>query len=79
MTTCIIAVAQIIGALLFILIPAVFVLMIVRMFLRRRDQQRLSRDEVAQLRNLCEVLQRMEDRIANLETILMHRDKTGGS
>ena len=71
-TTGVLAVAPFLFALLVILIPVVFVLIIVRMVLNRRDQQRLTREEAAQLQNLHEAFQRMEERISNLETILMH-------
>ena len=58
--------------------PIVMVLFIVRALLARRDSQQLNRDEKAQLVRLDESLASMEDRIANLETILMRADRPDG-
>jgi phage shock protein B len=58
-------------ALVVLAAPFVLAYLIIRMLLQRRDAQMLSRDEQAQLRRLMESMQRMEDRIGNLETILI--------
>jgi phage shock protein B len=62
-----------------ILIPVFLIFAVVRMLIKRRDSQMLSRDEQSQLRQLWDSLQKMEDRIANLETILMHGGRPGVS
>lgn len=45
---------------------------IVRMLLSRRDTQILTSEERMQLQRLESLLDRMEERISNLETILMN-------
>ncbi|MCX7719166.1 MAG: hypothetical protein N2111_12315 [Candidatus Sumerlaeaceae bacterium] len=45
---------------------------IVRMLLSRRDSQMLTSEERMQLQRLEKLLDRMEERISNLETILMN-------
>lgn len=51
--------------------PFAFAFLIFKMLIQRRDAQMLNRDDQARMRQLMDSMQRMEDRIANLETILM--------
>jgi phage shock protein B len=67
--------AIIVTFLLPVVIVAILVggaISIVRMLLARRDAQMLTRDERAELQRLEALLGRMDERISNLETILMH-------
>ncbi len=41
----------------------------------RQESATLSREEAGQMRRMDEALERMEARIANLETILVHKEK----
>lgn len=50
------------------------IVLIVRGAQRRRDDQRLSQDEEIQFRQMMGALDKMEQRIANLETILMRQN-----
>ena len=56
--------------------PCVLVFLILRALLSRRDSQQLTRDERMQLVKLGDILARMEDRVGNLETILMRADRS---
>lgn len=61
--------------LLSVLVLAILVggaVAIVRMLLSRRDSQMLTSEERMQLQRLMRLLDRMEERISNLETILMN-------
>lgn len=65
-------------AFLFALVTVFVVLvvgavLVIRAFLRRDEPRRLHEDEEMQLRRLMESLGRMEERIVNLETILLER------
>lgn len=64
------------GLLFGIGLPLLVVVLIARMVTQRRAEQRLSQDEEARFRQMWDSLGRMEDRIANLETILMSREKS---
>lgn len=55
-------------AMLAVVVGAVF---IARMLLRRRDSQNLNREERERLAQAEGLLGRMEQRLSNLETILM--------
>lgn len=50
------------------------IVLIVRGVHRHRDDRRLNQDEEIQFRQMMAVLDKMEQRIANLETILMRQD-----
>lgn len=66
--------AQIILSLLVVvatIAPFALAFLIFRTLIQRRDAQMLNRDDQARMRQLMDSMQRMEDRIANLETILM--------
>jgi len=52
---------------------AFLVSVVVRAIGRRSGELKLSRDEEAQFQQLWGMAQRMEERLANLETILMSR------
>jgi phage shock protein B len=57
-----------------VIIAGVVVLVtIIRALTGRRDAQRYSQEEELQFRQLMATLQKMEDRVVNLETILMQR------
>jgi phage shock protein B len=66
---------------IFMLIPVAVIAMlvigavlIVRTIVNRRDVERLSDDEQQQFRRMMDALARMEERVANLETILNQRE-----
>lgn len=55
----------------------VFVFMLIRMLLRRRDESQLGRAEQENLEHMSQLLEKMDRRISNLETLLGqggHRD-----
>ncbi len=52
---------------------AVIVFLIVKTLISRQDNVKLSRDEAEQLQYLLHSVDRMEERIANLETILQDK------
>lgn len=54
---------------------AVIVFLIVRTLISRQDNVKLSREEAEQLQYLLRSVDRMEERIANLETILQDKGK----
>ncbi len=58
-----------------IAIVGIIAVLIMRILIQRRDSQALSSEERAQLQRLSDSLQRMEDRIGNLETILMDKNR----
>lgn len=66
-------IVPIVAILVTIGLPLLLVFFVVRALINRRDQQRLSRDEREQLQRTWELLVRLEERIANLETIIMSR------
>jgi phage shock protein B len=55
------------------LFVAILVSVVVRAIGRRSGEMKLSRDEEAQFQQLWGTAEKMEDRLANLETILMSR------
>jgi phage shock protein B len=61
-----------------IILPILLIFLVARMLIRRRDAQGLNREEQARFQAMWESLQRMEDRIANLETILMEKNRPAG-
>jgi phage shock protein B len=51
-----------------------FLIVCVRLLFRRQDKVLLSRSEAQQLAKLERGLEKMEERIGNMETILLSRD-----
>jgi phage shock protein B len=68
----VITLASIIAGTLIICVPVV---MVFWMIARRRDRRMLSHQEEQLLRETFEGLRKMEDRINNLETILLESEK----
>jgi phage shock protein B len=60
---------------LFLMVPILILLVLVRHLIRRRVDLNLSRDEEAQFQQLGVMAQKLEDRMSNLETILTDRDR----
>jgi len=48
--------------------------LIVRALLGRQDRVSLTREEAEQLRRMWQAMDRMEERIANLETLLLQKE-----
>jgi phage shock protein B len=56
-------------------VPCLFAWLIIRMLVQRRDGARLSRTEQEGFQQMWAMMQKMEERIANLEAILEPRDR----
>ena len=56
-------------------VPFLFAWLIVRLLVQRRDSARLSRSEQEGFQQMWAMMQKMEERIANLEAILEPRDR----
>lgn len=72
LTVFIVTMTSIIALTTFLCLPVV---MIFWPRIRRQDSQRLSAKEEKSLRETWDDLQRMEQRIENLETILLERER----
>ena len=62
---------------LVLIIPFAIVYLIIRAFTRRRDEMKPTGEEEDRFQRMWESLEKMEERITNLETILLERDRTG--
>lgn len=72
MIMAIVMTAIIVGAVVVVLVT------IIRALTGRREVSRRSQEDELQYRQLMALLQKMEERIANLETILMQRQGAPG-
>jgi phage shock protein B len=61
--------------LMLILIPVSIIVMIFRAFGRRREEFKLTREEEDRFQRMWASLEKMEERITNLETILLERER----